>query len=95
MADEQPYRLRFPRGFNGYPYNTFKLEGYGVPRGYITVIGVAATIAAAGILATTARSNKRERHTQNKDWENATLEYAAKIQADPIYQLPTDQVVAK
>ncbi|EGG23942.1 cytochrome c oxidase subunit VI [Cavenderia fasciculata] len=54
----EQHNIRFPRGFNGYPYNTFKLEGYGTPKGYITLAGVAATLVGAYIISAGFRSTK-------------------------------------
>ncbi|EAL66374.1 cytochrome c oxidase subunit VI [Dictyostelium discoideum AX4] len=88
----ESYNLRYPKGFKGYPYNMYKLEGYGTPKGYITLIGVVATLTVSGLFFAKTRSNKREYPTHNKEWRAKTLAYAKETNADPIYQLPKDKI---
>ncbi|EFA85388.1 cytochrome c oxidase subunit VI [Heterostelium album PN500] len=89
----QEYKLRFPRGFHAYPFNTHKLEGAGLPKGYLTLIGVAATMTAAFLVSTGVRTNKRPHVTHNAEWEAATIKYAHEVNADPIYRIPHEKKI--
>ncbi|GAM22722.1 hypothetical protein SAMD00019534_058970 [Acytostelium subglobosum LB1] len=87
----QQHRLRFPRGFHGYPYNYHKLEGYGLPKGYVTLLGIGVTFGAVVVLMSGFRSTKKPHVSQTDQWNNATLQYAKDVKADPIYHLPHEK----
>ncbi|KYR01969.1 cytochrome c oxidase subunit VI [Tieghemostelium lacteum] len=87
------YNLRYPKGFKGYPFHMIKSEGYGQPKGYITLLGVGAVFLATTLYFSYGQANKREYPTKSVEWKNATLKQHQAQNSDPIYQLMHDKRV--
>ncbi|KAF2076973.1 hypothetical protein CYY_001749 [Polysphondylium violaceum] len=82
------HKLRYPKGFTAYPHSFHAVQGHGLPKGYVTLAGVGATLLVAGLYFGYAQATKRDFPTRSKEWKAATAAYQKEIQADPIFQLP-------
>ncbi|EGC31371.1 hypothetical protein DICPUDRAFT_156777 [Dictyostelium purpureum] len=80
------YNLRYPKGFKAYPHNQYKLEGYGTPRGYVTLAGVALTLTVSALYFSYAQTQRREYPTHTPEWKAATAAYGKSINQDPIHK---------
>eukprot|EP01132_Coremiostelium_polycephalum_P006171 gene6171-7685_t len=87
----QQQQLRYPKGFNAYPHSMRYLEGYGMPKGYITLIGVTASLATALALTTYFKTKKRPHVTRDEQWKAVSKKNRLENQADPIYQIPKEK----